>query len=306
MVKLIVKPLLLLISTKMKEKIKKIILEIIDLDQNPEQITNLISDGHLDSFETLMLINSLETEFQIKFDFNDDLIKNLDSIKQIAELIQSKSNSTINHNQPTPLPQTLGQSITHSQSQPQWEQAYSSDSFHHKNEYPNIEVVSFIMGTFGNHPNKSQIKILDLGCGWGNNLKFLKDKGFDYYGIDFSNAAITHCQTFFQNVTTGDISQLPYSPHTFDCIIDRMSIQHNSKEKIHQIFQEIHRVLKPGGYLLSFLVAQADYQFPTSYLTKEEIQTLAQPFTNHQIDYSEYSINNQSQIFKTHILTAQK
>lgn len=74
----------------MREKIKKIIKDVVELDKEPENIPNLISGGYLDSFDTLMLINSLETEFKVKFDFGDDLIKNLESLDKIEQLLKSK------------------------------------------------------------------------------------------------------------------------------------------------------------------------------------------------------------------------
>jgi 2-polyprenyl-3-methyl-5-hydroxy-6-metoxy-1,4-benzoquinol methylase len=274
----------------MRERIKKIINEIKRLGDKTEKIPNLISGGYLDSFETLILINSLELEFKVKFDFSDNLVKNLDSLDKIENLLKSKGVKEVSRNP-----------------QDEWENAYGSDSFRQKNKYPYSEVVSFIMGNFGNIEDKSKIKILDLGCGWGNNLVFLKDQGFDYYGIDFSKRAVEHCKGLFKNVIFGDISELPYQSDFFDCVFDRMSIQHNPKEKIKKIFSEAHRVLKKEGLFFSILVAKANFDFFTTYLLKKEIKELAKPlFRELKLDYMEHSTNNGTEVYKSNLLTAKK
>ena len=42
----------------------------------------------------------------------------------------------------------------------------------------------------------------------------------------------------------------------FDLVIDRQSIGHNREEKLHQILNEVHRVLKFDGYLYSNVFGQ--------------------------------------------------
>ena len=54
-----------------------------------------------------------------------------------------------------------------------WEKVYSASIFRNKNQYPSEEIISFMMRNYGELKNKSSIKVLDMGCGWGNNLKFL-------------------------------------------------------------------------------------------------------------------------------------
>jgi len=76
----------------MREKIKEIINDAKELDQNLDHVNNLISGGYLDSLETLMLINALELEFDVKFSFNDDIFKNLESVDKIENMLKLKKN----------------------------------------------------------------------------------------------------------------------------------------------------------------------------------------------------------------------
>jgi len=72
----------------MKDRIVAIVSEVAELEDDVLNIPNLLSGGYLDSFTTLMLINSLEIEFGITFEFDDSLIENLDSVARIEDVIK--------------------------------------------------------------------------------------------------------------------------------------------------------------------------------------------------------------------------
>lgn len=179
--------------------------------------------------------------------------------------------------------------------QEEWEKTYSSNNFHNKNEYPDTELVTFLMNNFGKIKDKSKIKILDLGCGWGNNLSFLKEKGFDYYGIDFCKTAVEQCKKYFKNILCGDISNLPYEDNFFDCVFDRCSIQHNSFKKQKKIILEVKRVIKKGGKFFSILISETTkpFDFETSYLNEEKVRELFSIFKTYTLDYTIRTFNNQ-------------
>ena len=114
----------------------------------------------------------------------------------------------------------------------EWEKSYSSNSFENKNEYPSEEVISFIMRNYGSVEDRSKINVLEVGCGWGNNLNFFKHKGFSYTGIDFSSTAVEHCLINHKNVFCCSMHDMPFQTNTFDVVVDRMAIQHNPIEII--------------------------------------------------------------------------
>jgi len=76
----------------MKDRIVAILRDASEVENDVFGIPNLISGGYLDSFATLMLINGLEMEFGVTFDFDDDLIENLDSVEKIEGLLKRKLN----------------------------------------------------------------------------------------------------------------------------------------------------------------------------------------------------------------------
>jgi len=122
------------------------------------------------------------------------------------------------------------------------------------NRYPYDNVVSFVLRHFGNAKaeERSGICMLDLGCGGGNHLKFIKDEGFDAYGVDGSAEAVRlACELIGEpecrKVLVSYFHNMPFADGFFDCVIDRQSLGHNCATDIPRIIVEIERVLRPGG-----------------------------------------------------------
>ena len=63
--------------------------------------------------------------------------------------------------------------------------------------YPWSNLVSVVKNFYDN--KKSNAKVLEIGCGMGANINFLLDCGFDYYGIDYSEFAISNLKKNFLN-----------------------------------------------------------------------------------------------------------
>ena len=150
----------------------------------------------------------------------------------------------------------------------EWEKAYSSQNARHKNLYPSENVISYILGR---HRNKT-LKVLDIGCGYGNNLRFLLQNGFDAYGIDFSSNVIEEIkEEFGDRVSTCNAKKLTFEDDSFDLIIDRSSLQHNPKEDLSEIFKECRRVLKRGGELFSNFLTEGENGFILANTTENEL-----------------------------------
>lgn len=117
------------------------------------------------------------------------------------------------------------------------------------NKYPYSSIVSNIFKFTHKRDNK---KILDIGCGTGNHLKFLAENNFDTYGIDISPSAVNISKDFLfknnlqANVKVSDSSNLQYEDNFFDYVIDRASITHNPFN-FEKCISEVHRVLKKDG-----------------------------------------------------------
>lgn len=145
----------------------------------------------------------------------------------------------------------------------EWEKTFSSAQVKHKNQYPSETVISFVLGR---HRGKN-LKVLDFGCGFGNNLRFLLDNGFDAFGVDFSSNVVSQIQDEFSGrVFCGNALNLEFADNSFNLIIDRSSLQHNPKSDLPAIFRECRRVLKPGGEFFSNFLTEGDNGFLLSHV----------------------------------------
>jgi len=157
-----------------------------------------------------------------------------------------------------------------------WETEYSSSSLKNKNTYPNEDLISFI---YNNYQMNNNCKVLDLGCGWGNNLKFLKDFGFDVYGVELSPSAFKKCKEITKNVFNKSFDDLSvFKDDFFELIVDRQSIQHNDEDNIYETIYEVHRCLKTNGIFYSHMISKANYSFKTNYVSISQLNKLFQKF----------------------------
>src|SRR3989338_4795956 len=91
---------------------------------------------------------------------------------------------------------------------------------------------------------------MDLGCGKGDYLSYLQEKGCIVYGSDESKSAIGIAKKIIKNnrnLKVGDMFQLIIPKNRFDYIISIAAMQHGKKEKIAQLIVNIHGALKKGG-----------------------------------------------------------
>ncbi len=90
--------------------------------------------------------------------------------------------------------------------------------------------------------------VLDVGCGYhGTLLKRLEPKISQGIGVDISvNQQVKNHKL---NLIQHDLNQtLPLSSDQFDVVISLANLEH--LENSRGVFQEMHRVMKPGGFLL--------------------------------------------------------
>jgi ubiquinone/menaquinone biosynthesis C-methylase UbiE len=114
-------------------------------------------------------------------------------------------------------------------------------------------------------PNLKNKKVLDLGCGDGEDLKFfIKSEASMVCGIDASEKFLKIAKTKASDakLICGDFcTKLAFQDDFFDIVYSQFAINH--EKNIEFIFEEVYRVLKPNGIFL-LLVTHHIRQFLVS------------------------------------------
>lgn len=124
-----------------------------------------------------------------------------------------------------------------------------------------------------------QGKVLDVGCGTGENALFLAEKGHDVWGIDFSPTAIRKAQEKAQqrsinvHFQTLDALKLTEIEKSFDVIIDCGLFHCFSNEERTLFVQQLYKSLTPNGtyHFLCFSEKETREGGPRR-ISKEEIE----------------------------------
>jgi len=103
-------------------------------------------------------------------------------------------------------------------------------------------------------PTNFDARILDVGCGMGQFLHYLKSKGYrDLMGVEISPEQVEFCQ---RNVTpnvmlTSDtVSFLTERPASWDCILLKDVIEHLPRRQVIPTLSAIFAALVPGGTVI--------------------------------------------------------
>lgn len=120
--------------------------------------------------------------------------------------------------------------------------------------------------------------ILDLGCGTGYNIDYMKQAGYtNCLGLDFTFDALKYCKNRdIDDVVCADTIQIPFADNSFDVITSLDMIEHIEDDS--SAIREMHRVLKPGGQLIIFTPA---YQF--LWGLQDEISHHYRRYTAHEL-----------------------
>lgn len=136
---------------------------------------------------------------------------------------------------------------------------------HYKKEksilaYPDENLVRLLQSEIIRKFNPVDLTAADLGCGTGRHLKLLGDLGFNYFfGMDSSFNALRTCSSIGDFILIQNtIESIPFKDESVDVAIAWGSLHYNYKNKVTEMLNEIHRILKPDGRLFATLRADKD------------------------------------------------
>jgi len=98
--------------------------------------------------------------------------------------------------------------------------------------------------------NRRDLRILDCGCGTGNNLRILRAHGRPT-GVDLTFSGLAYARRHGERLLArASALTLPFSADTFDLTTSFDLIYAFDDAQAAQALKELHRVLRPGGHLV--------------------------------------------------------
>jgi demethylmenaquinone methyltransferase/2-methoxy-6-polyprenyl-1,4-benzoquinol methylase len=101
-------------------------------------------------------------------------------------------------------------------------------------------------------PIQAETAVLDLCCGSGQTTQFLVARSQQVTGLDASPRSIQRAK---HNVPAADYVEawaedMPFADQRFDVVHTSVALHEMQPQQLQEIVQEVHRVLKPGGYFV--------------------------------------------------------
>lgn len=94
-------------------------------------------------------------------------------------------------------------------------------------------------------------RILDIGCSIGHFLKTARDRGWDTAGLELNKRAVKHAREVWDlNVSEKMLAEASFPTESFEAITLWGVIEHLKAP--YEVIKEIHRILVPGGVILTF------------------------------------------------------
>jgi SAM-dependent methyltransferase len=128
----------------------------------------------------------------------------------------------------------------------------------HDNHWPFHQVIASAKRFHKELGSPSEFRILELGCGVGNNSIALAAEGFQVTGIDFSDVAIAKAEARSSEKGTdaiflvSSIEELIIHSEYYDYIFDRGAFVCLSNVQIEKSLKSIYASLKLGGKFVGF------------------------------------------------------
>jgi ubiquinone/menaquinone biosynthesis C-methylase UbiE len=117
----------------------------------------------------------------------------------------------------------------------------------------------------------SGAKVLDAGCGLGEWVIFMSEKGLRPCGLDYSQEIISFLKNRYpkQQWQQGIIQDLPFPSESFDAVISWGVIEHDG-DGPQKALREFYRILKPGARLFVTVPVDSPAQRRSSTLVFDD------------------------------------
>ena len=161
--------------------------------------------------------------------------------------------------------------------------------------WPNEAMLKVLFGSYSRQPTRPQPgwSVLDVGCGFGNNLVPFADLGCQCHGIEIHDEItalareVLALRGYEAEFRTGSNRMVPYPDQSFDLVLSINAIHYEGNEElVLAALHEFRRVLRPGGLLYLSTVGP-----------EHEMYLRAKPLGNHLYRIQNYDFRNGQRFF---------
>lgn len=130
-----------------------------------------------------------------------------------------------------------------------WDNVHSGSAIHKHSQTPTDFALTALSHI------KPHSKILELGCGVGNDSTAFAHAAHQVLATDFSEVAIQHNKKLFRSVPHLKFEVLDlnhsfkFGPDSYDVVYARLSLHYFKDRATKRIFEDIYTILKPRGLL---------------------------------------------------------
>lgn len=132
-------------------------------------------------------------------------------------------------------------------------------------KYPNEIILKTLFGDYTKHNIKlgAKSRVLDIGCGFGNNLIPFIDKDCGSFGIEIDNRICNLTKKILKNkypnkkitIKVGHNRLIPFKKNFFDLVLTNTLHYEESLKDFEKSINEIKRVLKKNKYFFLTITA---------------------------------------------------
>lgn len=141
--------------------------------------------------------------------------------------------------------------------------------------------------------------VLDIGCGFGNYVRYYLDQDLDAYGIDISETMLREARRMLPNnrVFAMDMHHLTFHNESFNGVSAVTSLLYTNKLQLREILVQVNRILKGKGKLFLVMLEGASEGVEkeehgsiacntyTAYYTAQELQSILEE-TGFAVEHS--------------------
>jgi ubiquinone/menaquinone biosynthesis C-methylase UbiE len=214
---------------------------------------------------------------------------------------------------------------------PIWEQIHST---HEWGKYPPEHVIRWVARTWYKVPDRRQVKLLDVGAGQGACTWYMAREGFSVAALECAPAierlnGRLAAEGLAADARVGDAVKLPWPDNSFDGVLDNFCLGTLPFTESVRAWDEMFRVLKPGGRVLSTGFTDRTYGYglgrevePGGFVDirdgslagrgfnlfrgRQQIDQLFRKFDETKVETISWTAEEMRQVYEAWVVTARK